>query len=268
MSNHFHIVLYINSKIATDWTDAEVIARWHKLFKGSLQSQRFTTGQPQESAALKLLGNQVDLWRARLTDISWFMRILNEKVARKANKEDRCTGRFWEGHFECQALLDEQALMACMAYVDLNPVRAGIAKTPQQSDHTSVKVRCNAAKSEGRVTGVIAKQPKQLQRFVGDPRNDMPQGLPFRLIDYLELVDWTGRQIRDDKRGTIDEALPGILTRLELDDEQWRYLTQHFESSFKTLVSTMHSLRKVCAKLGYQRIPGKSACESLFQATG
>ena len=155
-----------------------------------------------------------------------------------------------------------------MAYVDLNPVRAAIAKTPEQSDHTSVKVRCNAAKSEGRVTGVIAKQPKQLQRFVGDPRNDMPQGLPFRLIDYLELVDWTGRQIRDDKRGTIDEALPGILNRLELNGEQWLYLTQHFESSFKTLVGTMHSLRKVCAKLGYQRIPGKSARESLFQATG
>ena len=82
-------------------------------------------------------------------------------------------------------------------------------------------MRCNAAKSEGRVTGVIAKQPKQLQRFVGNPRNDMPQGLPFRLIDYLDLVDWTGRQIRDDKRGAIDESLPGILNRLELDGEQW-----------------------------------------------
>ena len=264
MSNHFHIVLYINTSESSEWTLEQVIARWHLLFKGSLQSQRYAAKQPQDKAALELLSKQVEEWRARLTDISWFMRILNEKVARQANKEDECTGRFWEGRFKCQALLDEQALMACMAYVDLNPVRAKMAETPEKSDYTSIKARCEAAVSNGTVEGVIAKQPKSLQRFVGNPRNNMPDGLQFRLVDYLELVDWTGRQIREDKRGSIDNALPVILKRLDLDDEQWLYLTQNFESSFKTLVGTAHSLRKVCADLGYQRLPGNSACEALF----
>ena len=108
----------------------------------------------QEKAALDLLAKQVSDWRSRLTNISWFMRVLNEKIARMANKEDECTGRFWEGRFKCQALLDEQALMACMVYVDLNPVRANMAATPEESEHTSVKSRCKAAKSEGRVEGV------------------------------------------------------------------------------------------------------------------
>jgi hypothetical protein len=124
------------------------------------------------------------------------MRVLNEKIARMANKEDGCTGRFWEGRFKSQALLDEKALLACMAYVDLNPVRAGMAKTPEHSKHTSIKNRVKAATSERRVQGVKAKQPTRLQPFVGYPRQPMPPGLPFRLKDYLELVDWTGRAIR------------------------------------------------------------------------
>ena len=92
----------------------------------------------------------------------------------------------------------------------------------------------------------------------------MPDGLPFRLTDYLELVDWTGRQIREDKRGSIDGDLPCILTRLDIDEEHWLYMTQNFESSFKTLVGAVHSLRKVCEEMGYQRMPGRASCEALF----
>ena len=264
MSNHFHIIFFINAKTSKSWTDEEVIERWHQLFKGSLQSQRFVAGVEQDETSLELLGKQVSEWRSRLTSISWFMRMLNEKIARQANKEDGCTGRFWEGRFKSQALLDEQALMACMAYVDLNPVRAGMASTPEKSAHTSIKSRCEAMQSEGHVAGVLAKQPKQLRRFAGNPRNSMPEGLPFRLTDYLELVDRTGRQIREDKCGGIDASLPMILQRLDLDEDQWLYMTQHFESSFKTFVGSVQSLRKACKAMGYQRMPGRGMCEALF----
>ncbi len=77
----------------------------------------------------------------QLKNLSWFMRTLNEYIARLANAEDGVKGRFWEGRFKSQALLDEQALLAAMAYVDLNPVRAGIADTPENSDYTSIQER-------------------------------------------------------------------------------------------------------------------------------
>lgn len=112
----------------------------------------------------------------------------------------------------------------------------------------------------------MAKQPKALQRFVGNPRLNLPDGLPLRLTHYMELVDWTGRQIREDKRSSIDDELPCILTRLDIDDERWLYMTQNFESSFKTHVGVVPSLRKFTAilkrlKLFSRTIPQKYKME-------
>lgn len=152
MSNHYHVVLYIDNEKAMNWSFDEVIHQWHLLFKGSVLSQLYLNNENLGHAELKTLKKIVEQWRTRLKDISWFMRCLNESIARQANEEDNCTGRFWEGRFKSQALLDEAALAACMAYVDLNPIRATMATTPETSDHTSIK---NGLKRLKRLTPLI-----------------------------------------------------------------------------------------------------------------
>ena len=164
MSNHYHVVLRINHELAGSWTQSEVIDHWHRIFKGNLLSQRYAQGEMLSKAEHDVLSQQVTKWRERLMSISWFMRCSNEPIARKANHEDKVTGRFWEARFKSQALLDEKALAACMVYVDLNPIRARMAKTPEQSDHTSIKRRIKQA--------LDAKQPCLCLLYTSDAADD------------------------------------------------------------------------------------------------
>jgi len=262
MSNHYHVVLHINKTQATNWTQDEVIEQWLKLFKGNVVTQRYKQGVNLTDAELDLLQETVKTWRERLADISWFMRVLNESIARKANAEDHCTGRFWEGRYKSQALLDESALMACMAYVDLNPIRAAMAKTPETSSHTSIKLRLSTLKPEFKQHE--HNQPDTLFSFAGNPRNNMPEGLPFKLNDYIDLVEWTGRQINPNKRGAIPQNTPEIIGRLNFDKKHWLYVTTHFESKLKGLVGSFNALTKACQKLNYKRTICKQSCEAYF----
>lgn len=145
MHNHYHVILHINSSDAETWTTEEVINRWQLLYKGTVLTQRFSDGVAMNKAEITVVETIITEWRSRLMNISWFMRILNEGIAREVNQEDNCTGRFWEGRFYSQALLDDKALAACMAYIDLNPIRAGIAQTPETSKHTSIRHRIKSA---------------------------------------------------------------------------------------------------------------------------
>ncbi|WP_444896309.1 nitrogen fixation protein NifB [Microbulbifer sp. SSSA005] len=133
ISNHYHIMLYIDTESAD-----KLITRWQKFFKASSLAQRYIQGDTLDHAEVNRLKEFLSQWREHLMNISWFMRCLNESIARQANAEDNCTGRFWKGRFKSQALLDERAIAACLAYVDLNPIRAGITKTPEESDYISI----------------------------------------------------------------------------------------------------------------------------------
>jgi len=256
MSNHTHVVLFVDDKKAQRLSDKAVIIRWHKLFKGTLLTQKYLQGDKLDKAQQLFLNQTIEQYRIRLADISWFMRILNEDIARKANREDKCTGRFWEGRFKSQALLDEAALGACMAYVDLNPIRAKMATTPEESNHTSIQKRIHLAK-EG-------KQPKALIRFAGSPRKHMPKGLPFELKSYLELVELTGRCMREDKRGHIEHYHLPILERLNITPENWLTLTTQFTKVFKGAVGRPNSLTGYCEHLAIKRRISVSNCERLL----
>ena len=133
MSNHSHFVLWVRPSVAAGWSAEEVARRWLSVFGKRVDG-------PTEQDIVQAVANaeRIELWRGRLGDVSWFMRCLNEWLARKANAEDECTGRFWEGRFTSQLIEDEGALLACMAYVDLNPVRARMAESLEESRLTSV----------------------------------------------------------------------------------------------------------------------------------
>ena len=256
MSNHVHTVLHINAAEAHHLTDLEVCERWHRLYKGTVLTQKYARQDPMNKAEQIAVKMRIDQWRLNLFDISKFMKALNEPIARMANAEDKCTGRFWEGRFKSQALCDEAALAACMAYVDLNPIRAKMAETPEASDYTSIKQRITAAKNN--------EAAKNLAQFVGNPREPMPQGLPFALKDYIELVDWTGRVIRDDKRGRIASTLPPIIDRLGIEPDNWLELTRAFEKNTKTFVGAGDNIESAALMMGYQRTPNRRHCQSLF----
>ncbi len=110
LSNHDHIVMYVDQKRSLKWEDEEVVEHWKRLFRGVLLVDRYKSGQCGTDAEADKALEVIGLWRERLSDISWYMRSLNEHIARKANKEDGCKGRFWEGRFKSQALLEERAL--------------------------------------------------------------------------------------------------------------------------------------------------------------
>jgi hypothetical protein len=140
-----------------------------------------------------------------------------------------------------------------------------MATTPEDSNHTSIQRRFAKARHT-QWPNQIEQQPEQLQPFAGNPRKDMPAGLPFQLTDYLELIDWSGRILREDKKGTIPEEIPEILQRLLLDAPHWCYLTRHFEHPFKHLVGAAHRVRSVCEAPGQRWAQGISQCERLFSS--
>ncbi|WDE08728.1 transposase [Thalassomonas viridans] len=248
MHNHVHIVLYVDTEQAKGWSIEEVLNRWHQLFKGTLLTQQYTSNQPLDKFQLASVDATAEIYRKRLMDISWFMRSLNESIARQANAEDNCTGRFWEGRFKSQALLDEAALLACMAYVDLNPVRAAIAETPEQSSFTSIQLRVKLA--------LKGEQPKPLMPFIGSEKDNISNGLKFTLEDYLTLVDSTGRVIREDKPGAIAKNTEAILTRLHIPTASWLKLTTEFEHTFTGAVGSPQHLTEFTQHVGLKRCHG------------
>ncbi|SHO58308.1 transposase [Vibrio quintilis] len=250
MSNHYHLVIHLNPAKANQLSNIEVIERWGSEHQLPLLIQRYIHA-PLTSAEGRQCEALVEKWRQRLYSLSWFMKELNFDIAKQANQEDGCTGHFWEGRFKSQALLDEKSLLAAMTYVDLNPVRAKINPTPETSEHTSVKKRLDSlAQNEPTPSGLFP--------FTGYVNQSQPEGIPFRLMDYLKWLDWAGRQIRDDKPGYIESHQPDILSRLSLNPTEYLKLCTNLERKRCLWFGPPEQLQKVKNNFSKQRIHGIS----------
>lgn len=277
MSNHYHIVVRVDNERNYELSTEEVMNRWAQLYKGPVLINRYLSEQRSEmsESELFMVDELATVYRERLSDLSWFMKNLNEYIARKANKEDRVRGHFWESRFKCQSLLDEKALLAAMAYVDLNPVRAKIAELPEESEFTSIYERINdlhqnqpaekAASSFEDNTKISLEMPTaQLMQF--DHRAQTSTAIPFALYDYIELVDWVGRAVHPDKSGTIDEIAPPILRRIGIDPALFVQCACGIMDLFGVTVGSAENMAACSARRQVKFLHGMKAARQLLSA--
>jgi hypothetical protein len=261
-------VVRLDREQARAWSEEEVMARWARLFSLPVLVTRYRAEETLTGAEAEQARALIAQWRERLCDLSWFMRSLNEHLARRANEEDGCRGRFWEGRFKSQALLDEAAVLTCMSYVDLNPVRAGVAETPEASDFTSLRQRiAEYAGSDGdRRHDKHESQGPRLMELDGASAGDHPNHISFTFDDYLQLVDWAGRAIREDKRGAIPGHLPPILARLGLDPEHYlRHVRRGGRGHHVAALGRVDRLREAAEQLGRRFLKGLGQARQLYQ---
>ena len=279
MSNHSHVVLRVDQNKAQSWSEEQVMAQWESLFTIPVLVQQYRDGT--DSAAVAIEAKKIIAqWRSRLMDISWYMRSLNEHLARRANAEDRCTGRFWEGRYKSQALLDEAAVLTCMSYVDLNPIRAGMCDTPEESDFTSIQQRIRQWQHSqphnkmNKIKSTPEKTHNQtpLMRLVKQSQDPHKNAIGYTTKDYLELVDWAGRAIRDNKRGAIPNSIPPILERLKLNPKTYlafvgkssSHLPDRIRQQHNKALGSVQHLQTLATRLGQKFICGLSDARRLY----
>lgn len=246
MQNHYHLVVHVNQQQALDWSDAEIQARIQKI----------SPKQGKNPTPEMLI-----TWRERFHNISWFMRCLNEFIARIANKEDDVSGHFWESRFRSQALVDEGALLACMAYVDLNPIRATQAQTLETSEHTSIQERLKTYVDD-------KPEPSHLIPCQSTSETIHQQVLPFSRKDYIALVQWTGEHMRDDKKGYLaKDNIPSIVETVGLNPSYWLKTVQYYNTPYQHIAGPLSALRNWAAKIGQKWLKGQKIAKLRYLVT-
>jgi hypothetical protein len=305
LSNHYHCILRSRPDVVATWDDTEVARRWLRL----CPPRKAADGTPEEPTACELNSirhdpDRVRQIRSRLSDVSWWMRLLCQNIALRANHEDGETGKFWQARFRAVRLLDEAALLACAAYVDLNPIRAALAETLEQSDFTSVQRRIQTlqptppgvpeagSEAEGTRGGRrprVASGPTRApaaDRFLApltmDERATAPRVsgngggsrcsdkgfLPLSVPEYLELLDWTARQTVAGKRGTTPTETPPILERLSLPPDTWCALVRDFGRLFCHVAGDPQTVDGTRSRMHRRRFHLRRPARELLTAAG
>lgn len=271
MDNHLHVLVRLDPSALASWSAEEVVRRWIAVYP----PKKVDLDDP--AVARKWIrhagkdAKQITRWRTRLGNLGWFMKSLKEPLSRAANKEDGCKGTFWEGRYKSIAILDEESLLATCAYIDLNPVAAGIAATPETSPHTSLRQRVRHARECGeleslkaaargsvagsRAAGKLEEShwlcPLDDRRRKDSAREGMLEN--FSLGTYLLLMDYISRLAREGK-ARVGPEVAGIFQRLGTSAEFWSGRLQAMFGHQRLLGSHFAAdrsrLREVAARKG------------------
>ncbi|QDS88106.1 hypothetical protein EC9_22920 [Rosistilla ulvae] len=240
LNNHLHVLCRLDPKVADEWFASDVIRRWIAVYPPKtldFSNEKAVTNWIEQYAKEK---NRVMELRNQLKNLGWFIKSLKEPLARLANRADHCRGTFWEGRYKSIAIIDNEALLATCAYIDLNPLAAGIANTPEQSCHTSIKQRVDHVRCKGQLPRLRAAREGTVA--ASDLAGSMEQDLwlvpiegrsvkdkcsregileTFPLGSYMMLVDYTGRMYRNGK-ANMNATIKEIFSRLETNVEAWQ----------------------------------------------
>lgn len=256
MDNHYHLVLKVDPKMPFDWSDEKIAEHWLLAYPGKLDQPKYAKQRQLKKQAIMADNNKLKKYRKRLGSLSWFMSRLNEPLAKQSNLEDCVKGRFWESRFQSIPLLDETAVLACMAYVDLNPIRAGVVNELEQSLYTSIRKRltslCNVADLHYlRLSPVNQCNDNSFSSFV--------------LSDYLALVEWTGRAIVHPDKAAIPPHITSIFNRLNLQQNHWLSQIQRLTHGQPTMMGSIEKLKLKATDLKKRWLKGMGQARLLYQ---
>ena len=254
MHNHYHLVIYSDPKRPETWSDLEVADKWLKVFPGKYNNPEFKTQRDLKIQSIIKEPELLAKYRERLGSISWLMRRINEPLAKKSNAEEHCKGHFWESRFKSQALLDEAAALTCMAYVDLNPIRAKITDSLETSDHTSIQKRLKSRTND--------ELKRTLKSIAGKVKN---RTMVMPLKDYIELVEWTGKMMVSPSKGAIPKHISLSLNHLNINPKNWIVQVQNYGSNYYRFVGSIEKIREKTKALGQQWLKGVHSVQALYQ---
>ena len=276
MANHFHGMIRNRPDIVATWNDETVIRRWVQVSYLTKSRDGVVREPSDEQLAKERIrcntdSGRIDELRVRLADPSAFMKCVNENISRRVNRARGTKGHVWEDRFYSKPLEKEAAILLCALYIELNQVRAGEASTPETSRFTTAYTRIRqfvigASRAISEMTaklsfGAIDMQddasgferhnwlgPLPLDESDRVGEEEAEEGLmhrasnkgwlPMTLAEYLSLLDWTGRQIRDHRTGSIPQRFRPLLIRLGVSQEDFDRMILGFSRMFKTLLRT------------------------------
>lgn len=287
LSNHFHLVVRNRPDLVDRLSDREVARRWLMICPAK-RNPDSTPIEPTESELKMVLNdrNKLKELRGRLSNPSWLMGRACQYIARRCNDEDQQSGRFFEERFKMKRLLDEGAVLACLAYVDLNPHRAGVSDHVGDYEAVSISERLRklddsdaspeewlvpfsrATVQDCSTRGLQAQDSQPIDQSLSEASEKIAptaEHLPFDFEAYCKLLRWlteNGKSRGDDV--SVNHRVDRMLCQFGFAIPAFVEAVDAYERQFRTVVGCSAAAKRESDRRGrrHLHVPGRHLLSS------